>query len=317
MNEARLLRSANYVRQELVVRLVHRLKGFQNLPYCAAMEPHIRAVYDRYWSGFNTLQQIPEIKDLSDNQAFCVEIQRLLHEHLVVIPQLVAGSRECVANKMITADEMDVFLMGNLRSRVSRRVLAEQHLALTTQLNTKVDPQTTKIGIVDTAASALEIVQRAIITARQMTEAELDITAAPNVEVTMPKEGDVKLACIPTHIEYALHELLRNATKFTALRHKNMRDKPDDVVLTTNAKDFPAIVLTITKSQADIVFRVTDQAGGFDNYGILSDGLGLLMARVYTEYWGGTLRIKALPGWGSDAYLCHGLLGNRFENLGE
>lgn len=44
----------------------------QNLPYSALMNPHITHVYELYYSAFEKLRKVPEIKTLDDNDRLCV-----------------------------------------------------------------------------------------------------------------------------------------------------------------------------------------------------------------------------------------------------
>ncbi|KAI6119320.1 branched-chain alpha-ketoacid dehydrogenase [Pisolithus croceorrhizus] len=46
MNEERLIKSANYVRMELPVRIAHRIRDLQALPYVIVTQPEIAKVYE-------------------------------------------------------------------------------------------------------------------------------------------------------------------------------------------------------------------------------------------------------------------------------
>jgi len=234
-----------------------------------------------------------------------------------------------VENSWAREMDMERFLMENLRSRVSRRVLAEQHLALTQQLvkdASSAETDGTRVGIVDTAASAEEMAQESVESARRMTAERLrmDVEDLSMVRVCMPEKTDeVRFACIPGHVKYVLHEVLCNSLRFTVQKY-------------TGKTVLPEVVVTVVEGEKDVVFRVSDQAGGFENtvggvmrsgrvptmmersYDAGTDGLGLglMMGRVYAEYWDGRLMVESLPGWGSDVYIKLGRLGNRMENLG-
>jgi pyruvate dehydrogenase kinase 2/3/4 len=155
-------------------------------------------------------------------------------------------------------------------------------------------------------------------------------------------DGDLTtiFSCIPDHVEYALHELLRNSMRATILYHLEQFGENSDIPL-------PPIRVTVAEGPSDLIFRVSDQGGGirgdcsklwhFDRDGFQAFeqvhqlagkvgeeevrsptvrlGIGLLMARVYAEYWGGGLEVQSLPGWGVDAHLRVSKLGNRMENL--
>ena len=93
MNQWKLLKSANYVKHELAVRIgtsrprhiariahvfmdfflckAHRIRDFQHLPFIVGTNPRVEKVYDLYCNAFDTLRQWPEIKDLRENFEFC------------------------------------------------------------------------------------------------------------------------------------------------------------------------------------------------------------------------------------------------------
>ncbi|KAJ2856728.1 [Pyruvate dehydrogenase (acetyl-transferring)] kinase 2, mitochondrial, partial [Coemansia asiatica] len=128
LTEDKLVASANYVRSELPVRLAHRISDFQFLPYIAGTNPHLKMVYDLYWRAFDEFRKFAPVKTLDDNRRFCDNVKRNLLEHSQVIPQLGMGVSECA--DLVAPDEIDRFMNQMLISRISRRTLAEQHIAL-------------------------------------------------------------------------------------------------------------------------------------------------------------------------------------------
>ena len=129
LTESRLISSANYVRTELPTRIAHRIRDMQQLPYVVVTNPNVSEVYDLYYTAFDTFRKVKEIKNLEDNDKFCKTINDMLKAHLTVIPKLSMGILEC--GGLVKSEELDKFMNTILRSRISRRVIAEQHLALT------------------------------------------------------------------------------------------------------------------------------------------------------------------------------------------
>jgi hypothetical protein len=267
LSPTRILTSANHVRTELPVRIAHRIRELQQLPYVAVTNPRIALSYDLYWEAFEVLRKVKEIKTLEDNDEFCKILNRLLKDHVVVLPQLVAGVRECKDY----IEDAERFLMEALRSRVSRRVLAEQHVALTEQLKGKIP--STRIGLVDTRCRARDLLHNIM----------------KSNSVVVKGQLDCEFVSIPKHAELAIGQAIANATQRT--------DQAE---------------VTVAEGASDVVFRVSDKAGG-----VAEEELGqkLLLARVYTEYWGGAVRWMSLPGWGTDVYLQICKRGTRFENI--
>ncbi|KAG9809707.1 pyruvate dehydrogenase kinase, partial [Aureobasidium melanogenum] len=129
LTDTRLLGSANYVRLELPTRIAHRIRDMQTLPYAALVNPHISHVYELYYSAFEKLRKVPEIRTLEDNDRFCDIVREQLRDHLSVIPRLTMGVLEI--SESIPSEQCDKLVTSLLRSRISRRVIAEQHCALT------------------------------------------------------------------------------------------------------------------------------------------------------------------------------------------
>ncbi|KAF9100801.1 hypothetical protein BGX29_006249 [Mortierella sp. GBA35] len=221
-----------------------------NLPFIVGTNPHIELVYDLYWQAFERLAKIPEIKTLEENDAFCEMIKGLLNDHLVVIPQLALGIMEC--SKHIPAAQVDQFMNKMLRSRISRRVLAEQHITLTGNFNSPNHMMTDRgyIGIIYTHIRPKDIVERtALLAADTCRQASGGMTPP---KVLLDGNIDAEFTYIPDHIEYILYELLKNSMRFVMQNGK--RDP------TTG--ELPPIQITVCEGTHDIVFRVSDKGGG-------------------------------------------------------
>ncbi|CAG8493791.1 12707_t:CDS:2 [Ambispora gerdemannii] len=364
LTEERLIQSGNYVRSELPIRLAHRIHDIQNLPFIVGTNPRIAMVYDLYWSAFEKLRQFPPIKTMEDNDAFCTAVKGLLKEHLVVIPQLAMGINECSGH--IPEEQINRFMYKMLRSRLSRRVLAEQQIALTENWH---DPGYCEeimsggyIGVVSTRCNARDIVEKVAKMTRKLSQNKYGIVPP---EVLLDGEQDTTFAYIPEHIEYILYELLKNSMCGVIEKHAPAssisRSTRTDNISLSNSSSLPPIIVTICSGPTDIHIRVSDQGGGipdeiyshiwsFSSSHKLSDdkksenkflnfekvpkmagtveeqedamippllhlGIGLPLSKVYTEYWGGALKILTMDGYGTDAYVKITRLGNREENL--
>ncbi|KAJ1979953.1 [Pyruvate dehydrogenase (acetyl-transferring)] kinase 2, mitochondrial [Dimargaris verticillata] len=241
----RLFLSANYVRQELPVRLARRIRDFQNLPFIVGTNPYLQHVYDLYWEAFEYFRRLPKVDTLERNHQFAQALKAKLDEHLVIIPKLALGINEC--SDLMAPKTMDRFMNAMLRSRISRRVLAEQHIALTNhyelvngltdqlatadevdddvhlnpapygfnydseQLNTLSSQSSAAVGIVHTACSARDIAERCSARCREVFRQVYHTRITPPVAV----DGALgaQFTYIPDHIEYILYEVLKNAMR--------------------------------------------------------------------------------------------------------
>ncbi|CAN8095309.1 unnamed protein product [Discula destructiva] len=259
LNEQRLLSSANYVRTELPRRLAHRIRDMQTLPYCVVANPHFNEVYELYYEAFDRFRRVPEVRTLEDNDSFCEGISNMLKKHLSVIPKLAMGILETSADEMLPAKELDGFMNAILRSRISRRVIAEQHLSLTETFHSAnhhppAHPSDSEfIGKVFLKCNAADVIQRCGRAVLGLARAAYgDNVALP--EIKLAGHLDANFPFILSHIEYIVGELLRNSVQSVIEQQLSRADRPAQLP--------PPIEVTICESLKHVVIRVSDQGGG-------------------------------------------------------
>jgi len=142
--------------------------------------------------------------------------------------------------------------------RISRRVIAEQHLALTETFNApwhfpnatpQEDPNTEFVGEVFLKCKAREVVEacwnRAISLAQEADSPRCslpDLRLEGHFEATFPY--------ILSHLQYMIGELLRNSIQATVGRSSSSAGSP------------PPIEVLICEAQQHVIIRVSDQGGG-------------------------------------------------------
>ncbi|KAA1471681.1 alpha-ketoacid dehydrogenase kinase [Dentipellis sp. KUC8613] len=379
MSEERLLKSANYVRTELPVRIAHRLKDLQALPYIVVMQEGVSKVYELYWIAFEKFRRYPQIDTLEDNEAFCVFLRSIVNDHAVVIPSLSLGLS--LSSPYLQPDQLDSFVRRMLISRISRRVLAEHHLALSDSYmgrdkrsNSDGDGH---VGIIYTGLNVKKSVDKCAMLLREnfrqfegMTQTELDHMVWP--EIIVDGHVETQFSYIREHLEYIIFELLKNSVQATVRLHGKVQE-------------MPSIRVTIVAGEDDIGVRISDQGGGLMSPDIKSPsdlfsfshlrnpsrmddqrlgtlrsvsedpkgvkatveeqiarweqerrvlsttvqdqeseasvgpyprlGIGLPMCNIYATYFGGSIELVSLDGWGTDVYLRLPKLGTNLEGI--
>ncbi|CRK37147.1 hypothetical protein BN1708_007337 [Verticillium longisporum] len=262
LTEARLLSSANYVRTELPTRIAHRIRDMQQLPYGVVTNPHISDVYQLYHNAFDTFRKVKEVKTLEENDHLCSIIGKMLKTHLTVIPKLAMGILE--SNGHIDPAVLDHFMNTILRSRISRRVIAEQHLALTETFGADWFSPGAKlhesdfIGEVFIKCVARDVVERCSSAVEKLARS----TYGPDVRVPEIKINghlDASFPFILSHIEYIIGELLRNAVQAVIERQQRLATEGG---LDAAAAQPPPIEVTICEAQQHVMIRISDQGGG-------------------------------------------------------
>jgi pyruvate dehydrogenase kinase 2/3/4 len=258
---------------------------------------------------------------MSDNAQLCRSVQEMLNEHLIAIPALARGVAQ--VSMFLRPQQADKFMNDTICSRIGRRVLVEQHVALTEQFQS--GSHTSMIGIVDTKCNSTIVIENSVKILQRLFFEEYN-TSPPNVTVT----GEATFMYIPSHIEFLLFEIIRNSMRYS--RETGMG----------------RIHVTVGQDEHQIVFRVSDQSKGMPTNvmdtlwswtqaskrnahrfmddtiisGIIDEnksfntvfGLGLPMCKVYTTYWGGNLQVYNMPGLGLDTYITLST-NNEFERL--
>ncbi|OAA51988.1 kinase [Metarhizium rileyi] len=228
----------------------------QQLPYVVVTNPHISEVYDLYYNAFDQFRKLKEIKTLEDNETLCDIIRHNLKGHLTVIPKLAMGILEC--GGLMDPQDLDKFMNTILRSRISRRVIAEQHLSLTETFNSPYFSPGAKlsesdfIGEVFIKCSAKDVITRCAkaVTALARSTNGPDV---PIPDVNILGHLDASFPYILSHIEYIVGELLRNSVQAVIEQHQKQPDP---------SRPPPPVEVTICEAQEHVIFRISDRGGG-------------------------------------------------------
>ncbi|KAL7006631.1 putative protein kinase [Cystobasidiomycetes sp. EMM_F5] len=339
------------VRQELPIRIAHRIRDLQNLPFVVGLNPNLERVYTGYLESFARIQGFPPIRTLEQNDEFCQFLEGALKQHWGTIPRMMVGLLE--SSMHLTPGSRERFMQRMLRSRISRRVLAEQHMALTAHFHDLQEHgqsahRNRNIGVIDTATSL-----RAL--AEEMRTLLPLVTGVSDTKIDIDGVDDARFPFIPEHLRFILLELCKNAV-YAAVRNGIAA----------------RISITLADAQRTVGVRVSDQSGGIplhastfidlegrsvtrllpshndllsfahpnhhdympelqncmrlggtaaEQLGPDADvrlglpgqrpnhGMALGLCKVYAEYFGGSLQLNSMYGFGTDAYLTIPKLG--------
>ena len=270
-----------------------------------------------------------QITTLEEEIHFTEVMADLVQTHSDTIPMLARGFLEC--RKYISPEEVTKFLDEHLRARIGTRLIAEQHIALhlSSQPHSKGKPDSsqglspTHVGVIDTALRPADIIRNCETFVSEI--CELKYGVRPTVIINgLP---DTQLTHVPTHLEYILTELLKNAFRAIVERGKE-RDaveitiaaspptpsNPQQVPSPRKAATVPGSVgspLTVDPSIACVTIRIRDRGGGISPH-ILPN----IWAYSYTTFGendgadvsnGNIDALNALSGAGGDSSSLAGL----------
>jgi pyruvate dehydrogenase kinase 2/3/4 len=329
--ERQLILSAQFLHNELPVRLSHRVAELENLPYGLSAKPHVLKVRDWYVESFRELRGFPKVKDASDELQFTRLLQHIYRRHANVVPVMAMGVAELkreLAQTIGIDDLPDIhqFLDNFYLSRIGIRMLIGQHIAL------HEPPRENHIGLIDTKCSPAGVCQDAIDDARSICMREKG--SAP--DVTVYGDPSFTFPYVPSHLHHMVFELVKNSLR---AEHDRFEDSDHEA---------PPIRIVVAEGEEDITIKVSDEGGGIPRSGLPkmwtylyttakspldemdrsgaqegSDGpsvlagygYGLPISRLYARYFGGDLSIISMEGYGTDAYLHLNRLGNVQEPL--
>lgn len=255
LTKQKILNSANFVRIELPIRLAIRIRDLQTLPFGVVNNFHLAQIYESYYHLFNAFRKIPQINTLDQNDKFCETLLSLLDDHVFNLSHLMMGALEVSILNNLGREELDNFMSSMLRSRISRRVIVEEHLSLSE--NYRSNPYAVKpphyLGEIFHDCKAIDHFKIvADMIKKSMVSIFPNIDNMPDLEI----EGDLSTSfpfMVP-HLHYLLSEILRNSYEATIKTHAKM-----------TSKKLPSIRITIINLKKEVIFRISDQGGGISH----------------------------------------------------
>eukprot|EP01104_Vermistella_antarctica_P006204 TRINITY_DN16924_c0_g1_i1.p1 TRINITY_DN16924_c0_g1~~TRINITY_DN16924_c0_g1_i1.p1 ORF type:complete len:544 (+),score=74.75 TRINITY_DN16924_c0_g1_i1:139-1770(+) len=311
IDSARVLRSARFLQIELLVRMARPLRAMLCLPHIVAINPHIKQVLELYWDSFRLLREHTEIRTLEHEHGYTDLLKRLVDRHADDINLMSRGIREIrLLPHTVHVDfsSLDRFLDTFLYERISRRMLAEQHMAMSRQYSNLTNEAETNEkdgndssstnddwrGIVNLRCSPHSMIKRNMARAKEACDATFGFS--PNYEVV--GDVDTMMAYVPAHMNYILFEVFKNSLRAVVEKHMDaaqLEIEPSEAL--------PTVMVRICRG-IDVNICVSDQGGGLTpleleqvfGYGYSSVGAKHEGMRTLGQYGGaGQLDVSNSP----------------------
>ncbi|GJJ07474.1 hypothetical protein Clacol_001676 [Clathrus columnatus] len=249
MNEERLIKSANYVRTELPVRIAHRIRDMQALPYVVVTREGVAKVYeiDQACTIISRFRRYPHINTLKENDDFCHFLRNLLDEQSV--------------NRFVPSRHPESIFRALVGfSSSSTRPTRFIHETGHDRANPIDNHRLENIGIIYTDICLKSSIERCLSLLKLFPHTVIDSDptfleyGANSVEkwpeLIIDGEPNTRFSYIKEHLEYIIFELLKNALRFTILHNKH------------SGKPMPIVRATIVAGPDDVSVRISDQGGG-------------------------------------------------------
>ncbi|CAK9436943.1 uncharacterized protein LODBEIA_P14480 [Lodderomyces beijingensis] len=258
LTKQKIINSANFVRMELPIRLAIRIRDLQTLPFGVVNNYHLAQLYESYYHSFNAFRKIPQIQTIEENEKFCQTLSTLLDDHMFNLSHLMMGALEVSIAESLPQDELDSFMSSMMRSRISRRVIVEEHLSLSE--NYRKNPYAKKpphyLGEIFQDCNAVDHFNQVFDNVKASF-----IERMPELKERFPAlelEGDLQchFQFMVPHLHFMLHEILKNAVEATIQTHG--KDSG-------HTNKLPPVKVTIIDSKKEVQMRISDQGGGLSH----------------------------------------------------
>jgi len=342
--------SFSFLKHELPVRLANIMKELQLLPHQLHETQACKIVVEDYAQSFRDVIAFERSnpKDPKVLKEFAEALYRVRERHTNTVIFMAEAVMEMKNNAQRNIgcngakqprymENIQYFLDRLYTSRISTRMLINQHTALFTDLEKKatetaMDGSRHMIGSIDTNCEIAPIIDSAYQAARDlseyhyMTAPELDFRAVNGVPGDNSPAEKISFVYIPSHLYHIMFELIKNSMRATIERHG------DHTVY------LPPIKIRAIKGEEDVTIRVSDQGGGIPRRmtdtlfeylyttaptpAITSStemphhsasmgqpaplagyGYGLPLSRLYTRYFNGDLTMSSIDGFGTEVFI--------------
>mmetsp|Transcript_85 Transcript_85/g.339 ORF Transcript_85/g.339 Transcript_85/m.339 type:complete len:470 (+) Transcript_85:111-1520(+) len=323
------LLNAQFLWRELRIRVAHRITQLRALPAGLNEHPCVVEAASMYEHMSDMLGQCKRPGTYEDEERFA-QVLANTKPTAAVIPRKIGIALAEVRRRTPLSPEqqrqVDVQLDAFFLNRVGHRLLIQHYLA-------SKQPREGFSGIIQSKCSPVAVCEDAA--KRVTTVIRERCGACPEIKI-IGDRGHT-FTYIPSHIYFIANELLKNACAATVRRHRG-------------TGELPAVRVIVARGEEDMTIKVEDEGGGIArsrlsevwsyagewsdeeldfNSSLISSpavggeaaplaqkGLGLPLARLYAKYFGGTLHVTPMEGYGTDCYVRLYRLGDQnCENL--
>uniref|UniRef100_A0A665WSC9 Protein-serine/threonine kinase n=1 Tax=Echeneis naucrates TaxID=173247 RepID=A0A665WSC9_ECHNA len=292
--------SFTFLRQELPVRLANIMKEINLLPDNLLRTPSVRLVQSWY---MQSLQEILEFKTKNANDEkvtydFTDAVIKIRNRHNDVIPTMAQGVveyKETYGTDPVVSQNVQYFLDRFYMSRISMRMLLNQHTLLFGG-KVKVNPAHPKqIGSIDPHCRVSEVIRDAYENARNLCDRYYMNSPELILEEFNVEEQDkpITVVYVPSHLYHMVFELFKVRLDFWILPFIFIYDRGGGVPLRKIDRLFTYTYSTAPRPSLD-----GSQAAPLAGY-----GHGLPISRLYARYFQGDLKLYSLEGYGTDAVI--------------
>ncbi|XP_069041701.1 pyruvate dehydrogenase (acetyl-transferring) kinase isozyme 2, mitochondrial [Lepisosteus oculatus] len=310
--------SFTFLRQELPVRLSNIMKEINLLPDRLLSTPSVQLVESWYVQSLldllEFLDKSPEDQSILSN--FTDALVKIRNRHNEVVPTMAQGIieyKETFGQDPLTSQNIQYFLDRFYMSRISIRMLINQHTLIFDGTTNPAHPNT--IGSIEPHCQVAEVVRDAYESAKMLCDQYY--LGSPELELaeinTKDKRQPIQMVYVPSHLYHMLFELFKNSMRATVETHEASRT-------------LPPIKVMVALGGEDLSIKMSDRGGGVplrkierlfsymystaptpeissQRPPLAGFGYGLPISRLYAQYFQGDLQLYSMEGYGTDAVI--------------
>ncbi|XP_062859147.1 pyruvate dehydrogenase (acetyl-transferring) kinase isozyme 2, mitochondrial [Trichomycterus rosablanca] len=307
-----------FLRQELPVRLSNIMKEINLLPDRLLTTPSVQMVHSWYVQSLIEILEFLE-KSPEDHRVlekFVEALVNIRNRHNDVVPTMAQGVieyKEVFGQDPLTNQNIQYFLDRFYMSRISIRMLINQHTLIFDGTTNPVHPNT--IGCIDPHCKVADVVKDAFESAKMLCDqyylSSPDLVLQ-ELNINISNEP-ISIVYVPSHLYHILFELFKNAMRATIENHNESASLPPiEVMLAIGGED---LTIKMSDRGGGVPFRKLENLYSYmystaptpqlgqQRAPLAGFGYGLPISRLYAKYFQGDLQLYSMEGYGTDAVI--------------
>lgn len=316
--------AATLIHKVLPMHFATRIRQIEEIPHWDAVA-ELQQVHKTLTKSFHNLRILDQSEDLEPLNEV---INDLRDRHKVILPLLSNAMAHLRSEMLVNEQFVDQWLDDFLMARIGTDLLTLHYNMLSS-----TDATDSQTGIVDSRCDPGQVCLQAVESVGQDTRFK---GVAMHVEshVCGSSEKGIAFQFIPQYLKLLVTELLKNSATAT------LRTVPPGKPIEKSG-EAGTVKVCVGADDTQVMIQVSDKGGGIphqnldsiysyswstDNDMDTSDeqmpaswtdpleglgimgvktrlGMGLPLTRLYTQYFGGELTLKSIPGVGTDAFI--------------
>ena len=298
------------IKEDLMIRLAKRSKELEALPYGLSTTPSIENTIGWYLNSFD---DITNINLRNKNINYETTLKRIYDRHENTISTVTEGIKELKTTlekrygheiNTYELDGLSKSLDSFFTNRISVRLLIDHYLQIGNEKNNNY------IGVVSKNTDVENIIHNSIIDISDLSSRIYGET--PNFKIK--KINNNTIPYVPSYLHFVISEIIKNSTK-AVLENNNI--EPIEIIIGGNKNISIKISDKGNGIPIEDIKKIWEYSYTSSKYNFYSDdchryknsllisgyGCGLPLRRAIIRFFGGSIKLMSVEGYGTDVYI--------------